>query len=119
VAMGHGPGRSRGTPTGLAAAASRAGPCGVALRGSLMAKDSVDRALRRAQRATWLDEDPRDAIMHLRSVDLRIRPGLRRDIVIRCFEQTRRSERMNRIMRREAARWMKAARDELARNAKR
>jgi hypothetical protein len=81
---------------------------------SLKMEDPADRALRRAQRAIWLDEDPRVVIVRLRGVGLRGRARLRRDIALRCLERARRSERLDRSMPREATRWVRAARDELA-----
>jgi hypothetical protein len=85
---------------------------------SLKMEDPADLALRRAQRAIWLDEDPRVVIMRLRGVGLRGRSRLRRDIALRCLEQARSSDRLDWSMRREAARWVRAARDELAKEAR-
>jgi hypothetical protein len=70
---------------------------------SLRMEDPADRALQRAQRAIWYEEDPRIVIMRLREAGLRGRPRLRRDIALRCLEQARRGERLDRSMRREAA----------------
>ena len=99
--------------TTLAILASLTALSALALRMSLAAEDPADRALRRAQRAIWLEEDPRLVIMRLRGVGLRRRTGLRRDIAVRCLEQARRGERLDRSMRREAAKWVRLARDEL------
>jgi len=117
VLMGLVPGLT--TPAGLATVASLAALCAIALRGSLAAEDPADRALLRAQRAIWLDEDPRVVIMRLRGVGLRGRPRLRRDIAVRCLERAGRCERLDRSLRREAAMWLRAARDELARETSR
>jgi hypothetical protein len=113
VLMGLVPGRLLATPAGLAVTASLAGLCAVALHRSLTVEDPADRALRRAQRAIWLDEDPQGIIVRLRGVDLRGRPRLRRDIALRCLERARRCERLDRSMRYEAARWLGKAREEL------
>jgi len=112
VALGLVPSRHLTPPAGPAAAASPASLCAVALRGSLAAEDPADRALRRAQRAIWLDEDPRGIVVRLRGVDLRGRPRLRRDITLRCLERAGRCDRLDRKLRQEAARWLQAARDE-------
>ena len=109
VVLGLVPGLT--TPAGLAA--SLTALSALALRMCLKMKDPADQALQRAQRAIWLDEDPRVVIMRLRGVGLRVRPRLRRDIAVRCLEQARRSEHLDRSMRREAARWVRATRDEL------
>jgi len=116
VLMGLVPGRFLTTPVGLAILASLAALSALALRMSLKMEDPADRALRRAQRAIWLDEDPRVVIMRLRGVGLRGRP--RRDIAVRCLERARRSERLDRSMRREAAKWVRATRDELRKEAR-
>ena len=113
VLMGLVPGRLLTTPVGLVVTASLAGLCAVAFHRSLMVEDPADRALRRAQRAIWLDEDPRGIVVRLRGVDLRGRPRLRRDIALRCLERARRCERLDRSMRYEAARWLGRAREEL------
>jgi hypothetical protein len=118
VFMGLVPGRFLTTPTGLAILASLTALSALAFRMSLKMEDPLDRALQRAQRAIWLDEDPRVVIMRLRGVGLRGRTRLRRDIAVRCLEQARRSEHLDRSMRREAARWMRAARDELINEAR-
>ena len=117
VAMGLIPGHFLTTPAGLAAAASLTVLSVLALRMSLKMEDPADLALRRAQRAIWLEEDPRVVIMRLRGVGPRGRPGLRRDIALRCLEMARRSERLDRSMRREVALWVQAARDELHKEA--
>jgi len=106
IALGLVPGRFLGTPAGLAVVASLTALSAVALRMSLKMEDPADRALRRAQRAIWYEEDPRVVIMRLRGVGLRGRPRLRRDIALRCLERARRCERLDRSMRREAARWV-------------
>ena len=116
VFMGLAPGLT--TPAGLAAIASLTALSALAFRMSLKMEDPVDQALQRAQRAIWLDEDPRVVIMRLRGVSLRGRPRLRRDIAVRCLERARRSERLDRKLRREAARWVRAARDELIKEAR-
>jgi len=108
IALGLAPGLT--TPAGLAVVASLTALSALALRMSLKMEDPADRALRRAQRAIWLDEDPRVVIMRLHGVGLRGRPRLRRDIALRCLEQARRSERLDRSMRREASRWVRGAR---------
>ena len=105
------------TPAGLAILASLTALSALALRMSLKMEDPADRAHRRAQRAIWLDEDPRGVIMRLRGVGQRGRP--RRDISLRCLERARRGERLDRSMRREAARWLRAARDEVHREVRR
>jgi hypothetical protein len=117
VALGLVPGRLLTTPAGLAAAASLAALCAIALR--LAAEDPADRTLRRVQRAIWLDGDPRSVIVRLRGVGLRGRPRLRRDIAVRCLERAGRCERLDRKLRREAARWLRAARDEFSREMSR
>ena len=117
IFLGLIPGRFLTTPAGLAILASLTALSALAFRMSLKMEDPADRALQRAQRAIWLDEDPRVVIMRLRGVGLRGRPRLRRDIAVRCLEQARRSERLDRSMRREAARWIQGARDELQREA--
>ena len=119
VLMGLVPGRLPTTPAGLAALALLAGLCAVALRGSLAVEDPADQALQRAQRAIWLDEDPRGIRVRLRGAGLRGRPRLRYDIALRCLEQARRCERLDRSLRREAARWLQAVRDELSRETSR
>ena len=118
VLMGLIPGRLLTTPAGLAILASLSALSVLAFRMSLKMEDPADQALRRAQRAIWLDEDPRVVIMRLRGVGLRGRLRLRRDIAVRCLEQARRSERLDRSLRREAARWVRATRDELAKEAR-
>jgi hypothetical protein len=117
IAMGFVPGLT--TPAGLAALALLTGLCAVALRGSLAAEDPADRALQRAQRAIWLEEDPRGIRVRLRGAGLRGRPRLRRDIALRRLERARRCERLDRKLRREAAMWLRAARDELSRETSR
>ena len=117
VFMGIVPGRFLTTPTGLAILASLTALSALAFRMSLKMEDPVDQALQQAQRAIWLEEDLRLVIMRLRGVGLRGRPRLRRDIALRCLEMARRSEHLDRSMRREAARWIRAARDEIAREA--
>jgi len=116
IFMGLVPGLT--TPAGLAILASLTALSALALRMSLRMEGPADRALRRAQRAIWLDEDPRVVIMRLRGVGLRGRPRLRADIAVRCLERARRSERLDRKLRREAARWVRAARDELIKEAR-
>ena len=113
VALEFVPGRLLTTPAGLAILASLAALSALALRMSLKTEDPADRALLRAQRAIWYEEDPRVVIMRLRGVGPRGRTRLRRDIAVRCLEQARRSERLDQAMRREAAMWIRAARDEL------
>jgi len=115
ILLGLVPGRFLATPVGLAILASLTALSALAFRMSLKMEDPVDQALQRAQRAIWLDEDPRVVIVRLRGVGLRGRTRLRRDIALRCLEQARRSERLDRSMRREAGKWVRAARDELAR----
>jgi len=85
VLMGLVPGLT--TPVGLAVAASLTALSALAFRMGLKMEDPADQALRRAQRAIWLDEDPRVVIMRLRGVGLRGR--LRRDIALRCLERAR------------------------------
>ena len=80
VLMGLVPGLT--TPAGLAILASLTALSALAFRMSLKMEDPADRALLRAQRAIWLDEDPRVVIMRLRGVGLRGRPRLRRDIAV-------------------------------------
>jgi len=117
IALGFIPGRFLATPAGLAFLVFLTALSALALRMSLAAEDPVDRALQRAQRAIWLDEDPRGIAMRLRGVGLRGRSRLRRDNALRCLEQARRGEHLDRSMRREAARWLQASRDELHREA--
>jgi len=113
VLMGLVPGRLLTTPAGLAILASLTVLSALAFRMSLKMEDPADQALRRVQRDLGLDKDPRVVIMRLRGVGLRGRSRLRRDIAVRCLERARRSERLDRSMRRDAARWVRATRDEL------
>jgi hypothetical protein len=100
VILGLVPGPLLTTPAGLAILASLTALSALAFRMSLTTEDPADRALRRAQRAIWLDEDPRLVIMRLRGVGLRGRPRLRRDIAIRCLERAGRCDRLDRMLRR-------------------
>jgi hypothetical protein len=110
ILLGLIPGRLLTTPLGLAILAYLTALSAIAFWMSLKMEDPADRALRRAQRAIWYEEDPRIVIMRLREVGLRGKPRLRRDIAVRCLEQARRSERLDRSMRREAARWIRRPR---------
>jgi hypothetical protein len=104
VFMGLVPGRFLATPAGLAILASLTALSAFAFRMSLKTEDPADQALRRAQRAIWLDEDPRVVIMRLRGVGLRGRPRLRRDIALRGIERAEGCHLVERRLRREAAR---------------
>jgi len=115
VALGLVPGLT--TPAGPAILASLTALSALAFRMSLKMEDPADRALRRAQRAIWLDEDPRGIVTRLRGVGLRDRPRLRRDIPLRCLERAGRCDRLDRKLRRDAARWLQASRDELHKEA--
>ena len=97
VALGLAPGLA--TPAGLAA--SLTALSALALRMSLMTEDPADRALQRAQRAIWLDEDPRGIVVRLRGVGLRGRP--RRDIAVRCLDGARKCHLQKRVLRMEAS----------------
>ena len=101
VALGLVPGLT--TPAGLAILASLTALSALAFRMSLATEDPADQALRRAQRAIWLDEDPRVVIMRLRGVGLRGRTRLRRDIAVRCLLQSEGCHRLERRLRGEAA----------------
>jgi len=90
VLLGLVPGRFLATPASLAILASLTALSAIAFRMSLEMEDPADRALYRAQRAIWLDEDPRVVIVRLREVSLRGRSRLRRDIALRCLERVRR-----------------------------
>jgi len=118
ILMGLVPGRFLVSPAGLAAVASLTALSALAFRMSLKMEDPVDRALQRAQRAIWLDEDPRVVIVRLRGVGLRGRPRLRRDIAPRCLERAGRCDRLDRKLRRKVARWLQAARNELRKETK-
>jgi hypothetical protein len=107
VLMGLVPGLT--TPAGLAILASLAALSALAFR--LAAEDPAGQALLRAQRAIWLDEDPRVVIMRLRGVGLRGRARLRRDIAVRCLERARRHRRLEGKLIREAEWWIRRTRD--------
>ena len=101
------------TPAGLAVAGSLAALCLMAYLRAVAGETPDFRIVSHALNDLQLDKDPRLVIMRLRGVGLRVRPRLRRDIAVRCLEQARRSEHLDRSMRREAARWVRATRDEL------
>jgi len=111
VVLGLVPGLT--TPAGLAA--SLTALSALAFRMSLAAEDPADQALLRAQRAIWLDEDPRIVIMHLQEAGLRGRAGLRRDVAVRCLEGAGRHRRLEGRLICEAERWIRRTRDELDR----
>jgi hypothetical protein len=83
--MGLVPGRSRGTPAGLAVAASLAGLCAVAYRKSLAAEDPAVRARSRSLLDTSLGKPSRGIVRRQRQTDRRKMSRPRRDIAVRCL----------------------------------
>ncbi len=87
-------------------------------------KDTVaatppERALLRGLRAVALGDDPRAVARRLRGVDLpEGRPRLCRDVAARCLERAGGCRRLDRRLRREARRWLRAAVDEYHREMK-
>jgi len=73
--LGLAPGRFLTTPAGLAILASLTALSALALRMSLKMEDPADRALQRAQRAIWYEEDSRVVTLRLREACLRGRAG--------------------------------------------
>ena len=72
-----------------------------------------ERALLRGIRAVGLGDDPRAVARRLRGVDLpEGRPRLCRDVAARCLERAGGCRRLDRRLRREARRWLRAAVDE-------
>ena len=118
VLLGLVPSRFLTTPLGLAILASLTALSVTALRMSLRMEDPADRALQRAQRAIWCEEDPRIVIMRLREARLRGRAGLRRDVAVRCLEGAGRHRRLEDRLRHEAEKWIRMTKDELAREAR-
>ncbi len=64
-------------------------------------------------RAIRLGEDPHGVIERVRVLELRGRPRLCRNMALRCLERAGRCRRVERGMRREAAMWVRRAREEL------
>jgi hypothetical protein len=88
VLMGLTPGRFLGTPAGLAVAGSLAALCAVAYVRAVAGETPDHRIVSKALNDLQLDRDPRVIIMRLREAGLRGRAGLRRDVAVRCLEQS-------------------------------
>ena len=73
----------------------------------------ADRALSRAIWEVWGGEPPGRIASRLRRVDLRGRPGLHRDLAVRCLERSAMSHVQERVLREEAGRLLERARDGL------
>ena len=91
------------------------GACAIALLDAYVKWEAHDagRAIARAVRAISRDEHPQRAIDGLRGLGLRGRAGLRLRVALRCLEAARRNRRLEWRLRREAARWLQEAKDEV------
>ncbi len=74
-----------------------------------------ERALERALWAIYLEEEPRAVMRGLEGVELPGRAGMCLRVAMRCLYQAGRCRRVERGMRREAARWVGRAREEMGR----
>jgi hypothetical protein len=96
------------------------GACALALLNAAMRRQAgrADRALAKAIRAIHEDEHPLRAIDGLRGLELPGRQRLRLGIALRCLDEAGRNRRLEWRLRREAVRWLQAAKDELSQEAR-
>jgi hypothetical protein len=75
----------------------------------------AERALERAAWALYFEEEPRVVMRGLEGLELPGRAGMCLRLAVRCLERAGRCRRVERGMRREAARWVRRAREEMGR----
>ena len=78
-------------------------------------RPAAERALERAAWALYLEEEPSVVMRGLQGLELPGRAGTCLRVAVRCLERAGRCRRVERGMRREAARWMRRAREEMER----
>ena len=76
-------------------------------------RPAAERMLERAAWALYLEEEPRAVMRGLEGLELPGRAGTCLRVAVRCLERAGRCRRVERGMRREAARWVRRARGEM------
>ena len=78
-------------------------------------RPAADRALERAAWSIYFEEEPRVVMRGLQGLELPGRAGTCLRVAVGCLERAGRCRRVERGMRREAARWVRRAREEMGR----
>ncbi len=78
-----------------------------------LGRPAAEQSLERALWALYLEEEPRAVMRGLRGLELPGRAGTCLRVAARCLERAGRCRRVERGLRREAARWVRRARREV------